>query len=110
MVISRGIIASASYPRKKGISLMAWLENVWLAHSAHGKLINPLGSMFLQVGIGECLETPEYFCIDPLDLSVALWMRNRCIANLDAEVFIVLMKHPTGESGPVVSDDHVRDP
>jgi hypothetical protein len=66
--------------------------------------------MLLQAVIGAYLGTPEYFCIGPLDLSIALWMRNRCIANLDAEVFAVLLKHPAGELGPVVSDEPVRDP
>jgi hypothetical protein len=37
-------------------------------------------------------------------------MHNRCIADLDAEIFIVLLKHHAGELGPVVSDDPVRDP
>jgi hypothetical protein len=36
MVTSRGIIASAPCTTKKGISLVAWLEDVWLAHSLHG--------------------------------------------------------------------------
>jgi hypothetical protein len=48
--------------------------------------------MLLQAVIGACLETPKYFCNGPLDLSIALWMRNRCIADLDVEVFIVLLK------------------
>jgi hypothetical protein len=66
--------------------------------------------MLLQAVIGASLETLEYFCIGPLNLSIALWMRNRCIADLDVKVFIVLMKHPTGELGPIVSDDPVQDP
>jgi hypothetical protein len=66
--------------------------------------------MLLQAVIGVCLETPKYFCIGPLNLSIALWMCNRCIANLDAEVFTVLLKHPASELGPVISDDLVRDP
>jgi hypothetical protein len=66
--------------------------------------------MLLQAVIGVCLETTEYFCIGPLDLSIALWMCNRCIADLDVEVFAILLKHHAGELGPVVSDDQVRDP
>jgi hypothetical protein len=66
--------------------------------------------MILQAVIGACLETPEYFYISYLNLSIPFWMRNRCIADLDAEVFIVLLKHPTGELRPAVSDDPVRDP
>jgi hypothetical protein len=66
--------------------------------------------MLLQAVIGACLETPEYFCIGPLDLFIALWMHNRCIADLDIEVFIVLLKHPAGELRPVVSDVPVWDP
>jgi hypothetical protein len=66
--------------------------------------------MLLQAIIGACLETPEYFCIVPLDLSIALWMSNRCITDLDVEVFVVLLKHSAGELGPVISNDPVRDP
>jgi hypothetical protein len=72
---------------------MAQLEEVWLAHSAHKS-----SSIHL---------VP---CIGPLDLSIALWMHNRCIADLDAEVFTVPLKHPNGELGLVVSGDHVQDP
>jgi hypothetical protein len=56
-----------------------------------------------------CLETPEYFSIGPLDLSIALWMHNRCVADLDAEVLTVFLKHPTGELDPIVSDDPIWD-
>jgi hypothetical protein len=31
-------------------------------------------------------------------------------SKLDVEVFTVLLKHPIGELGPVVSDDPDRDP
>jgi hypothetical protein len=64
----------------------------------------------LQAVIGACLETLEYFCVGPLNLSIALWMCHRCIANLDVEVFAVLLKHLASELRPVVSDDPVRDP
>jgi hypothetical protein len=73
-------------------------------------LINPLGTMLLQADIGVCLETPEYFCIGPLDLPNAFWMRNRCIADLDAKVFTVVLKYPASELEPIVSDDPVQDP
>jgi hypothetical protein len=63
--------------------------------------------MHLQAVIDVCLETPEYLCIGPLDLSITPWMCNRCIENLDAKVFAVLLKHSTGELGPVDNDDHV---
>jgi hypothetical protein len=66
--------------------------------------------MLLRSVIGACLNTPEYFCIGPLDLSIALWMRNRCIVDQDAEVFVVLLKHPTSELRLIVSDDLIRDP
>jgi hypothetical protein len=73
-------------------------------------LINPIGTMLLQAVIGACLDTPEYFSIGPLYLSIALWIGNRCIANLDVEVFAVLLKHSAGELGSIVSDDPVWDP
>jgi hypothetical protein len=66
--------------------------------------------MLLQAAIGACLETLEYFCNGPLELSITLWMCNRCIANMDVEVFAVLLKYPASELGPVVSDDPIRDP
>jgi hypothetical protein len=66
--------------------------------------------MLLQAVIGACLETSEYFYIGPLNLSIALWMHNRCIVDLDVEVFTVLLKHSAGELGPIVSDDPVSDP
>jgi hypothetical protein len=66
--------------------------------------------MLLQAVICACLETPDYFSIDPLDLSIALYIRNRCIADLDALVFTVLLKHSAGELRPIISDDLVWDP
>jgi hypothetical protein len=65
--------------------------------------------MLFQSVIGACLETPEYFSIGPLDLFIALWMRNRRVTDLDAKVFTVLLKHSAGELGPVVCDDLVQD-
>jgi hypothetical protein len=35
MVISGGITASAPYTKKKGVSPVAQLKDVWLAHSVH---------------------------------------------------------------------------
>jgi hypothetical protein len=66
--------------------------------------------MLLQAVIGAYLETPEYLCIGPLDLSIAFWMNNSCIIDLDVDVFVVLLKHPTGELGPIVSYDPICDP
>jgi hypothetical protein len=66
--------------------------------------------MLLQAVIGACLEIPEYLCIGPLDLPIAFWMRNRCITDLDTEVFTVLLKHHAGELGPVVNYDPIWDP
>jgi hypothetical protein len=59
--------------------------------------------MLLQAVKGACLETLEYLSIGSLDLSIALWMHNRCIADVDAEVFAVFLKHSAGELGPIVS-------
>jgi hypothetical protein len=66
--------------------------------------------MLRQAVVGVCLETPEYFSIGPLDLSIALWMCNRCVTDLDVEVFTILLKHLAGELGPIVNDDPVWDP
>jgi hypothetical protein len=43
-------------------------------------------------------------------LSIALWVSNRRIANLDVKIFVVPLKCTAGELGPVVGDDPVRDP
>jgi hypothetical protein len=43
-------------------------------------------------------------------LTIALWVCNRRIANLDAKIFVVPLKCTTGELGPVVNDDAVWDP
>jgi hypothetical protein len=32
-----------------------------------------------------------------------------CATDLDVEIFIVLLKHPAGELGPVVSDGPIQD-
>jgi hypothetical protein len=56
------------------------------------------------------LETPKDFCIGSFNLTIALWMSNRCIANLDGKVFAVPLEGATGKLGPVVSYDFVQDP
>jgi hypothetical protein len=66
--------------------------------------------MLLQAIIGAGLETLEDFCIATFNLTIALWVSNRCIANLDANVFIVSLEGTTGKLGHVVSYDPVRDP
>jgi hypothetical protein len=65
--------------------------------------------MLLQAVIGACLDTPEYLSVRSLDLPIALWMHNRCIADLDAEVLIVFLKHSACELGPIVGDDPIWD-
>jgi hypothetical protein len=37
-------------------------------------------------------------------------MHSRFITDMDAEVFVVLLKHHAGELGPIVSYDPVWDP
>jgi hypothetical protein len=63
--------------------------------------------MFFQAIIGAGLETLEDFCIASLDLTIALWMSNRHIANLDTKVFIVCLEGAIGKLGPIVSYDSV---
>jgi hypothetical protein len=43
-------------------------------------------------------------------LSIAPWMRNGCVTDLDTEVFAILLKYSDGELGPIVSDDPIWDP
>jgi hypothetical protein len=66
--------------------------------------------MLFQAVIGACLETPEYFSTGSLNLSAVLWMRNGCVADLDAEVLTIFLKHFTSDLGPIVSDDSIWDP
>jgi hypothetical protein len=63
--------------------------------------------MLLQAIIGTRLETLEDFSIGSLNLLVALRM---CIANLDAKVLAISLKHAACELGPVVRDDPIWDP
>jgi hypothetical protein len=48
MVISEGITVSALYTKKKGVSPMDWLEDVRLAHSAHGSSSIHLAQCFFK--------------------------------------------------------------
>jgi hypothetical protein len=66
--------------------------------------------MLLQAIIGAGLKALEYFCIDTLRLSIAFWMSNRGITNLDAKIFVVPLEGTTSKLGPIVSDDPVWDP
>jgi hypothetical protein len=66
--------------------------------------------MLLQAVVGACLETPKYFSVVSLNLSIALWIDDRCVTDLDVKVFIVLLKQSASELGPMVSDDTVLYP
>ena len=55
------------------------------------------------------LQALEYLCIGPLCLAIALWMSNRGEAELNDHVVTIIPKERTGELGPVVGDDSVRD-
>jgi hypothetical protein len=65
--------------------------------------------ILLQAIISVSLETLKDFCVGSLHLAIALWVSNRSIANFYAKIFTVLLECTTGELGPVVSDDSVRD-
>jgi hypothetical protein len=56
------------------------------------------------------LEALEDFCIGSLDLTIALWVSNERIADLDAKVFAVSLECIAGKLGPITSDDSVWDP
>jgi IMP cyclohydrolase len=62
------------------------------------------------IGAGAGLETLEDFCIASFNLTIALWVSNRRIANLNAKVFVVPVEGTTSKLGPIVSYDPVRDP
>jgi hypothetical protein len=74
------------------------------------KLINPHGTMLLQVVIGAHLAALKDFSIGSLDISITLWMSNRHIADLNAKILKVTLKCAAGELGPIVSDDPVWGP
>jgi hypothetical protein len=63
--------------------------------------------MLLQVIIGARLKFLEYFCIATLHLSIAFWMSNRCISNLDAKIFAVPLEDTASKLGLIVSDDPI---
>jgi hypothetical protein len=52
----------------------------------------------------------ESFCIGTLHLSIAFWMSNRRVTNLDAKIFAVPLEGTDSKLGPIVGDDPVRDP
>jgi hypothetical protein len=110
MVTSEGRMSSSPYTKKKGVSPIAQLGDVRLSHSTHGSSSIHFFAMLLQAITGASLETLEDFYIGPLNLTIALWVINRCIADLDAKIFTVVLEHATGKLGPVISDDSVRDP
>jgi hypothetical protein len=66
--------------------------------------------MLLQAIIGVSLKALEYFCIGTLHLPIALWMSNRCVANLDAKIFTVPLEGIASKLGPIVGDDPIWDP
>jgi hypothetical protein len=66
--------------------------------------------MLLQAIISASLETLKDFCAGSLHLAIALWVSNGAIAIFYAKIFAVPSECAAGELGPVVSDDHVRDP
>jgi hypothetical protein len=66
--------------------------------------------MLLQAIVGASLKALEYFCIGALHLSIALWMSNRCIANLGAKIFAVPFEGTASKLGPIIGDDPVWDP
>jgi hypothetical protein len=66
--------------------------------------------MLLQAIVGTNLKALEYFCIGMLHLSIAIWMSNRRIANLDAKIFVVPLQGTTSKLAPIVGDDLVWDP
>jgi hypothetical protein len=65
--------------------------------------------MFLQAIIGADLKALEYFCIGTLHLSIAFWMSNRVIVNLDAKIFTVPLEGTASKLGPIIGDDPTWD-
>jgi hypothetical protein len=66
--------------------------------------------MPLQAIIGASLNALEYFCIGTLHLSIAFWMSNKGIANLDAKIFAVPLDGTASKLGLIVGDDPIWDP
>jgi hypothetical protein len=65
--------------------------------------------MLFQAAIGACLESPEYFCVCPLHLAVALWMSHIRKAELGVNALAILLEEPTSELGPIVRNDMAWD-
>jgi hypothetical protein len=65
--------------------------------------------MLLQAIIGASFKAIEYFPIGTLHLSIASWMSNRGVANLDAKIFTVPLEGTTSKLGPIVGDDPIWD-
>jgi hypothetical protein len=66
--------------------------------------------MLFQAIIGASLKALEYFRIVTLHLSIAFWMSNKGVANLDAKIFTVPLEGTTSKLGPIVGDDPIWDP
>jgi hypothetical protein len=66
--------------------------------------------MRLQAIISASLKTLKDFCVRSLHLAIALWVSSGSIANFYAKIFTVLLECTASELGPIISDDHVRDP
>jgi hypothetical protein len=69
--------------------------------------VAPLLALLLQAIVSACLETLKDFCIGSFDLTIALWMSNRCITYLNAKILVVCLECSIGELGPIISDDSV---
>jgi hypothetical protein len=65
--------------------------------------------MLFKIVVGVNLEPPEYLSISPLHLAIASGMCHGSEAELDADVFEVLLKMLALELGPVVGYDSVQD-
>jgi hypothetical protein len=65
--------------------------------------------MLLKAIIGASFKTIEYFYIGTLHLSIAFWMSNRGVENLDVKIFIVPFKGTTSKLGLIIDDDPIWD-
>jgi hypothetical protein len=66
--------------------------------------------MLLEAIISASLKNLKNFYVGSLHLVIALWVSNRSIASFYANIIAVSLECAAGELGPIVSDDHVRDP
>jgi hypothetical protein len=66
--------------------------------------------MLLQAIICVSPKTLEYFRAGSFNLTIAFWMSNGRIVNLDAKVFVVPLESTAGKLGLIVSYDSVQDP